>query len=488
MPEKWHDLIVEGNWARKLKPKNIDTIEAVFDDEKTGLTIGEVHSRLSVEIPRRTLARRLDYLVGQDRLSRTGRGRATRYARTIHGAVQQEITRDAKSNLLNGLDESDSSRAFWEAVSLSEGSFEIARVIRQHMSLREPVSYRREFLDRYAPNTSYYLPEKTRRHLLEIGRSDEQKSAAGTYGRQILDRLLIDLTFHSSRLEGNTYSLLETKRLIEWGRAADGHGAEETQMVLNHKAAIEFLVEVADEGAGIDRRLLLNLHALLSDNLLGDPSQEGRLRTGPVSIGGSTYVPNAVPQTIEECFSQVALVATQIRDPFEQSFFLLVHLPYLQPFNDVNKRVSRLAANIPLVRENLRPLSFIDVPKDAYTSAVLGVYELNRIELLRDVFVWAYERSAEQYKTIRHSLGSPDEFRLRYRNEIKEIVGEIIRRTIPLTDVIEFVRTWGQDRLPDSDQLRFIAVIEAELIGLHEGNYARYRVTPKQFDEWVRLS
>ena len=74
----------------------------------------------------------------------------------------------------------------------------------------------------------------------------------------------------------------------------------------------------------------------------------------------------------------------------------MVHLPYLQPFEDVNNRVSRLAANIPLIRHNLCPVSFIDVPERPYIDGLMGIYELNRIELLRDVFVWAYDRSSQR--------------------------------------------------------------------------------------------
>lgn len=86
----------------------------------------------------------------------------------------------------------------------------------------------------------------------------------------------------------------------------------------------------------------------------------------------------------------------------------MLHFSYLQPFEDVNKRVSRLAANLPFIRENLSPLSFVDVPERAYIEGLLGVYELNRIELLRDVFVWAYERSCARYSAVRQSLGEPD--------------------------------------------------------------------------------
>ena len=129
-----------------------------------------------------------------------------------------------------------------------------------------------------------------------------------------------------------------------------------------------------------NRQTILNLHALLSDNLLGNPSASGRLRAIPVGIGKSVYEPLAVPQLIDEIFSQILDTVVDISDPFEQAFFVTLHLPYLQPFEDVNKRVSRLAANIPLIHHNLCPLSFMDVPEDLYINGLLGVYELNRKE------------------------------------------------------------------------------------------------------------
>ena len=160
-------------------------------------------------------------------------------------------------------------------------------------------------------------------------------------------------------------------------------------MILNHKAAIEMLVDQAHE-IGFNRYTILNLHAMLADNLLGNPHAGGRLRRIPVGVDGTVYHPLEVPQLIEECFEQILDTADAITDPFEQAFFALVHLAYLQGFEDVNKRVSRLAANIPLIRGNLSPLSFVDVPERAYIDGVMAIYELNRVELLRDVFVWAY--------------------------------------------------------------------------------------------------
>jgi Fic family protein len=370
-------------------------------------------------------------------------------------------------------------------IDVSRSAEAIFRHVSQPLQKRKPVGYNRNFLDGYIPNDTYYLTAILRKKLLKLGTVTENIQPAGTYARQILNRLLIDLAFHSSRLEGNTYSLLDTQRLIETGKSASGKAAEETQMIVNHKAAIEFLVQSADT-TGIDKRTVRSLHAILSDNLLGDPAAGGRLRGIPVDIGGSVYTPLAVPQLVEECFGQILNVAAAIRDPFEQAFFLLVHLPYLQPFEDVNKRVARLSANIPLIRGNLKPLSFIDVPEDEYVAGLLGVYELNRTDLLRDVFAWAYERSAEHYKVVRQSLGSPDEFRLRYRNEIKEVVADVIQNLVTSAEVNSYVTKWSERRVDELDLPKFVAVVEAELAGLHEGNVARYQVTPNQFEVWLK--
>jgi len=140
---------------------------------------------------------------------------------------------------------------------------------------------------------------------------------------------------------------------------------------------------------------------------MADPLACGRISRRAVEIGGSVYLLVVIPQRVEELFGIVIAMAAEVTDPFEQAFFLMVHLPYLQPFEDVNKRVSRLAANIPFIRHNLCPLSFIDVPQQAYVDAMLGLYELNRIELLRDVFVWAYARSCQQYVAVQTRPATP---------------------------------------------------------------------------------
>ena len=180
--------------------------------------------------------------------------------------------------------------AFPRFIPLSADSQDILDYINQPPEARRPVGYQRDFLDAYRPNETWYLPESLRRQLHSMGRTATLDAPAGTYSRAILNRLLIDLSWASSQLEGNTYSRLDTRELIEHGKAARGKAAIETQMILNHKAAIELLVENVDS-AEFNRYLLMNLHGLLAENLLPNPADEGRIRQHAVDIGQSVYRP-----------------------------------------------------------------------------------------------------------------------------------------------------------------------------------------------------
>jgi len=452
---------------RIINDQELEPIAALLVDQPGGLGIGEIEKALAgqgLSFNRRTLQRRLTRLEKAGRLLITGAGKATRYL----SSVPPETSAETK-----------------DGIFLSVEARKVQNRVARPLSARRPVSYQREFIDRYRPNETWYLPATIRKHLMDISRRIGVDYTAGTYVRQILDRLLIDLSWASSRLEGNTYSLLETERLIALGEAARGKTPFETQMVLNHKAAIEFLVDTA-AGIGFDRRTILNLHALLSDNLLGNPSASGRLRAIPVGIGKSVYEPLAMPQLIDEIFRQILDTAAAISDPFEQAFFITVHLPYLQPFEDVNKRVSRLAANIPLIHHNLCPLSFVDVPEDLYINGLLGIYEQNRIELMRDVFVWTYERSCGRYQVVQHTLGEPDTFRLRYRQALIACVGEAVRQVGRGTasDTIDVISQLAVEWVPEKDREHFLKVAQEEIAALHEGNFARYRLRPGEFEDW----
>jgi len=434
-----------------------------------GVALPEILDRLTSTLPRRTLQYRLKRLVESGQLQRTGNGRWTQY-RSATSAMAGGQAPEGPTNVM-------------QQIPLSPEGREVCDCVQRPLGEREPVGYDRGFLDRYEPNATFFLDNATRRHLATIGKRYPIKIAAGAYAKGILNRLLIDLSWNSSRLEGNMYSLTETRRLIDFGEEMPGRDPGEAQMILNHKDAIEFLVGDAED-IGFNRYTLLNLHALLANNLLPDPAAPGRLRSTIVGIEGSVFQPLAIPQLIGECLDQILKKAATIVDPFEQAFFVMVHLPYLQPFDDVNKRVSRLSANLPLIQANCAPLSFADVPRQIYTSAILGVYELTDVAALRDLFIWAYERSAATTAAVRQSLGEPDPFRLQHRNELREIIAWLVRCRIPRNRVIPRVAQWASERFDPENRNRFAAIVEAELIGLHAGNFARYRINPAEFAAW----
>ncbi len=455
---------------RQVSSYALDDIVRLIARHPDGIGLGGLLAALGGVIPRRTLQRRLAALVEQRRLATSGEGRGLRYRLApIAGNV-------------TALTEPDVVAATAESyIPLSPEGEEIRAYVRRPRRERTPVSYRVEFLEAYRPNETFYLPESLRQQLGAMSQSPASRAPAGTFARDMLNRLLIDLSWSSSRLEGNTYSRLDTERLIELGQAAEGKDALEAQMILNHKAAIEYLVREIDH-VGVTPDTVIALHALLADGLLPDPLACGRLRRRPVEIGDSVYLPIALPQRLEELFGIVVQMAGEIVDPFEQAFFLMVHVPYLQPFEDVNKRVSRLAANIPLVRRNLSPLSFIDVPQRAYIDGLLGVYELTRVELLRDVFVWAYERSCQQYVAVRQQLRPPDPLRLRYRHALTQVIGAIVRSGSPASD--DAVRAALPEAVADVDRERFAALVLEELRGLHEGNAIRFGLRPLEIAAW----
>lgn len=455
---------------KQIPSEELDKIIRAISIHINGAGINTLFKQSDIGLSYRTLQRRLAQLVDSGRLTTEGSGRALRYKVSSFNADM------AVSFSLNA-----SSEAY---VPLSAEGAEIKDYVRQSRQMRLPVGYSAEFLSNYHPNQTFYLSEGLRNQLHKIGTPEEIERPAGTFARDILNRLLIDLSWASSQLEGNTYSRLDTERLIELGQAAEGKDTVETQMILNHKAAIELLVGDAGQ-VGFDRTTILNLHALLSDGLMLDPRACGRIRERIVEISGSVYLPIAMPQRLDELFTVILDMATEIADPFEQAFFIMVHLPYLQPFEDVNKRTSRLAANIPLIRHNLCPLSFIDVPAQAYIDAVLGVYELQRIELLRDVFVWAYERSCQQYLAVKRQLVPPDALRLRYRKELSAAIKEMVSNQRPVTN--EAVRAVVPDAVSETDHDHFVRLVLDELDNLYEGNALRFGLSPLEVAGWRKV-
>ncbi len=430
---------------------------AAIPADLSATSIKQIEQRLTaqgVTVSRRTLQRHLGLLEATGRIIKQGRSVAVTYR-----LAEPEMSVEAAG------------------IALSPAGREVLNLVTQPVIAKRPVTYNQDFLDRYTPDATFYLPESLRSDLHDMGRTGTPERPAGTHLRDVIGRLMIDLSWASSKLEGNTYTRLDTENLIRFGTAAKGKDLIEAQMILNHKAAIE-LIAGSPEEIGYDNYTFLNLHAQLSENLMADPTASGRLRRRPVDVAGSVFTPLAIPQRIEANFQTILDKAGQIRDPFETSFFLMVHIPYLQPFEDVNKRVSRLGANIPLIKHNLSPLSFIDMPEEAYFRGTQAVYEFNRTELLADVYLAAYERSCQRYAAIVQSLPEPDPLRLRYRDEIRAAVHDV---------VVEGQAVIADYIAADTDLETLVhlqAIVDAEVANLHEGNALRFGIRRSQFEKW----
>ena len=375
----------------------------------------------------------------------------------------------------------------FKGIPLSKEAEKLLTYISQPIQARAPIGYDQNFLESYVPNKTFYLSASQRNELMNVGQVENKIRPAGTYARDILGRLLVDLAWNSSRLEGNTYSLLETKQLIELGKNAAGKDASEAQMILNHKEAIEYIVESsADEQ--ISSHEVCSVHALLSENLLGDPAASGRLRTLVVGITGTTYLPLENPHTLKECFELFIEKLNLIEDPFEQSIFSIVQLSYLQAFEDVNKRTARIVANIPLIKENLRPLSFTDVHSEAYVKSLLGVYEKNDVGLIRDLFLWAYKRSAQRYSAIQQAMGEPNLLKLKYRALIQKIIRAVILDKVSGNRIVAKVKNLlKSEEIPEADANELFKVLETEILSLHDGNIARFKIRPSEFQKWKKI-
>ena len=461
--------------SRVVPAEEFDLIEQAISKYPDGIGISALEKALTLHLPkalnRRTLQRRLERLIADKRITTEGQSIALVYKHAPNLGINVEPL-VAKSSI-------GGEAGVYVPVS-PEGGI-IRDLVRQPLMRRQPVGYQRSFLEEYEPGVTFYLSGSLRVQFHELGRTSADERPAGTYARGILNRLLIDLSWASSRLEGNTYSRLDTQNLIEFGQAAEGKDIQETQRILNHKAAIEMLIEEADQ-IGFNPFTFRNLHAILSENLLHDEDACGRLRRRAVDISGSVFHPLAMPQVLEDCFRLLLQKASAIPDPFEQAFFVMVQLPYLQPFEVVNKRVSRLGANIPLIRNNLCPLSFIDVPEQAYIDSTLAVYEFNQIDLLRDVFSWAYERSCQRYLAITQTMAEPDPLRIRYREALILVVQAIVRnRKMPSAQNVLHL---ADELVPENDLEIFVKMVIEALQHIHEGSVARFRLKLSDFQAW----
>ena len=219
------------------------------------------------------------------------------------------------------------------------------------------------------------------------------KDLPSTIQKNELERLIIELSWKSSKIEGNTYTLLDTENLIRKNQAAAGKTREETQMILNHKTAFDFIRANKGDFRDITRAGLEALHAILVKNLKVNTG----FRKKPVGVLGSIYRPLDNIYQIAEAVEILLAKISTIASPYAKAFLALFGLAYIQPFEDGNKRTARLLANAILLAHDLAPLSYRSVVENDYREAVLVFYELNSIVPLKKIFIEQYLFAAQNY-------------------------------------------------------------------------------------------
>jgi Fic family protein len=211
--------------------------------------------------------------------------------------------------------------------------------------------------------------------------------------KQEFERLIIELSWKSSQIEGNTYSLLETEALIKGRQEAKGHKKEEATMILNHKEALDYINKNQEKFLKISPAKIEDIHYLLTNNLGIDK----KIRKTAVGIIGTKYRPIDNSHQILEVLEKTCNIVNKENNPFAKAIILSLLIAYIQPFEDGNKRTSRLTANAILLANNICPLSYRNVNEFEYKKAVILFYEKNNLSYFKQLFIEQFKFAVNNY-------------------------------------------------------------------------------------------
>lgn len=228
--------------------------------------------------------------------------------------------------------------------------------------------------------------------LNEIYRNKIKYIPADALKKEI-ERLNIDFSWKSSKIEGNTYSLLETEQLLKNQQEATGHSKEEAIMILNHKKASDYIGSNKKYFQSVSVAKIENIHSLIMDSL--DVTKN--LRKNLVRITGTNYKPIDNKFQIKEALEKTCKLVNEIEDVFEKAIVLMLLIAYIQPFIDGNKRTSRLCGNAILQSFDSCPLSYRSMDEIEYKKAILLFYEQNNISYFKELFLKQFEFAVENY-------------------------------------------------------------------------------------------
>lgn len=251
-----------------------------------------------------------------------------------------------------------------------------------------------ELIREQLPNVTLFTEEE-KVHLAKLQdefRSHVEEMSQNEYNKE-MERLGIDLSWKSSQIEGNTYSLLETERLLRECRTADGKTKEEAVMLLNHKYALRFILDTPDYLEQLTVSHIEDIHQMLTEGLSVDKG----IRRRRVGITGTNYRPLDNEYQIREAMRDTCDLINNKTDVFEKALLTLVLLSYIQAFSDGNKRTARITCNAILIANGFCPLSFRSVNSIDYKKAMLIFYEQNNLYAFKKIFIDQFEFAVNEY-------------------------------------------------------------------------------------------
>ena len=322
---------------------------------------------------------------------------------------------------------------------------------------RAPIPYDPDRIGGYVPNETRWLPkESAERMQAAVDRAGMQRLDASTWSRAIAERLLIDLSWASSNLEGNTYDHLSTELLIKYGQSASGRDGLETAMILNHKAAISAMLDGVED-AFPDAEGARRRHVLMMRDLM-DPADLGAIRRNAVRVSATSYRPSADHVLLASGLGDLLVKAERVENPFEASFLLLAGLSYLQAFGDGNKRMGRLLSNEPLLRAGLPPLTFIGIDQTPYVLGLIEFYETGITGLLGEAISLSYETTVHDYGQALSVQRVPHALELRERARISGALERVFRDRMPDEGIPGLVDVLFDD-LVEEDRSRMVEIL-----------------------------
>lgn len=223
--------------------------------------------------------------------------------------------------------------------------------------------------------------------------SQQQKKLDPTIFRREIERFMVEFSWKSSRIEGNTYTLLETEILLKQMKEAAGHPKYEAIMILNHKNALDYISKRKERFKKLTLKEIVRLHELLTQDL----KITSGIRKHKVAISGTSYIPLSDTAKIKKALNRLVLAVNRTSDPLEKALIAAVMLAYIQPFNDGNKRTARTLANAILLTHDLYPLSYRNVEEVEYLQALILFYEQNNLYHFKRIFLEQFKYAVKNY-------------------------------------------------------------------------------------------